>query len=126
MKKHDEGYVLVYVTVVLLVFCLVAATILTGALKNLNHQQDAIAQMKDRYVAEGMIEQVMAQWDKITWSEYTEPETPIDATGAKYMGRGKDDAIILSATHGTAVVTCKVDKDGKFTDYKVETVEVDE
>ena len=25
MKKHDEGYVLAYVTVVLLLFCLIAA-----------------------------------------------------------------------------------------------------
>ena len=32
MRKHDEGYVLSYVTVVLLIFCLVATTILTGAL----------------------------------------------------------------------------------------------
>lgn len=59
MKKHDEGYILAYVTVVLLVFCLVATAILTGALKNLQHQQDAIAQMKDEYVAEGLIERVV-------------------------------------------------------------------
>ena len=46
MKKHDEGYVLVYVTVVLLVFCLVAATILTGAHNNLQNQQKHVARQK--------------------------------------------------------------------------------
>ena len=46
MKKHDEGYVLAYVTVVLLIFCLVATAILTGALRNLQTQQEANDQMQ--------------------------------------------------------------------------------
>lgn len=61
MKKHDEGYVLAYVTVVLLVFCLVATTILTGAMKNLEHQQQAQAKMEDKYFAKGMIEKALVE-----------------------------------------------------------------
>ncbi len=77
MKKYDEGYVLVYVMVVLVVFCLVAATILTSALRNLNHQQYEIAKMKDQYAAEGMIEKVVALLDKggdVVIEEYAKTE----------------------------------------------------
>jgi hypothetical protein len=69
MKKHDEGYVLAYVTVVLLLFCLIATMILTGAMKNLTIQQDTVQHMKDRYAAEGMIQQVVANWSDYSWDE---------------------------------------------------------
>ena len=59
MKKHDEGYVLVYVTVVLILFSLIGSMILTSAMKNLNAQQAAITQMQDKYVAAGAIEKVL-------------------------------------------------------------------
>ena len=55
-KKHDEGYVLVFVMVVIAVLSLVAITLMTGALKNLQAQSASIERMKDKYVAEGMIE----------------------------------------------------------------------
>lgn len=119
MKKHDEGYILAYVTVVLLIFCLVATVILTGALRNFQNQQNTIAQMKDQYAAEGMIEQVVAKWNTISWSEYTVAETPIGTTGVLYMGK-EDDAVILSATSGTVTITCQV-KDGKYIFYEVGT-----
>jgi type II secretory pathway pseudopilin PulG len=89
MKKHDEGYVLAYVTVVLLIFCLVAAVILTGAMRNLNHQQDSIQKMKDQYVAEGMIEQVLAQLDKKGETIF------IDCNSFK---RTEEDAVITELT----------------------------
>lgn len=121
MKKHDEGYVLVYVTVVLLVFCLVAATILTGALHNLNNQQNAIAKMEDQYAAEGMIEQVIAQWKSIDWDAYTAEETPVGETGVLYMGTTEDDVIILSATYGTVSIICELDKNGQYLSYEIGT-----
>lgn len=89
MKKHDEGYVLAYVTVVLLIFCLVAALILTGAMRNLNHQQDSIQQMKDQYVAEGMIEQVLAQLDK-------KGDITIDCSS--FQQTAEDDTVIAELT----------------------------
>lgn len=110
MKKHDEGYVLAYVTVVLLIFCLVAAVILTGALRNLNHQQDSIQQMKDQYVAEGMIEQVLAQLDKksetITidcnnFKQVTADNTVI----AELTASIEDGLLVLSARSGDDTVT---------------------
>ena len=41
MKKHDEGYALVLVLVVMLVLCLVATSVLTIALNNLKKQETA-------------------------------------------------------------------------------------
>lgn len=56
MKKHDEGYALVFVLVVMVVLSLVATTLMTGALKNLQAQNASIERMEAKYVAEGMVE----------------------------------------------------------------------
>ena len=56
MKKHDEGYALVLVLVVMIVISLVAATVLTFSLRNLQNQQKSIQRMEDKYEAQGKIE----------------------------------------------------------------------
>ena len=56
MKKYDEGYALPMVLVVILILCLVASYILSGALQTVTAQQDSIAQMKQEYAAQGKIE----------------------------------------------------------------------
>jgi type II secretory pathway pseudopilin PulG len=120
MKKHDEGYVLAYVTVVLLVFCLVATTILTGALNNLQNQQNAIAQMQDQYAAAGMIEQVVSQWD--AYKPFTE-NTVIGDTGV-VCDSVEDGVVTLTAKSGTFAITCKIDMDTKkYLAYDVITME---
>ena len=112
MKKHDEGYVLAYVTVVLLVFCLVATTILTGAMKNLEHQQQAQAKMEDKYFAKGMIEQIIAQLDKKgdifidcnLFKQIAEDETVI----AQVTATVEDGVLTLTAQKGNAAVTYRM------------------
>ena len=105
MKKHDEGYVLVYVTVVLTLFCLIAGSILAGALKNLNNQQTSITQMQDKYVAQGMIEQVVSQLNSFVFVEGKKVgETDVDCILVE------DPYVTLSATYGTVTITCKVNK----------------
>lgn len=121
MRKHDDGYILVYVMVVLLVFCLVAATILTAAHRNLQNQQKTIEQMKDQYVAEGMIEKVMAEWNTYTWPENTEVQSSVGDTGVICEG-AKNGVVTLSATYGTVRITCQV-KDGKYITYDIGTAE---
>jgi len=61
MKKNDDGYVLPFVLVVLIVMALVATTALSAALRNINTQQNFIKRMQDRYQAEGAIEIVVAE-----------------------------------------------------------------
>ncbi len=114
MKKHDEGYVLVYVTVVLLVFCLVATTILTGALRNLQHQQAANEQMKSQYVAEGDIEKVLATLDQLIKNNQNQSFTYGDAVDISW-GNPDDEneetgkVLMIKAHHGAVEVICQLE-----------------
>ncbi len=82
MKKHDEGYVLALVMVVIVVLCLIASAILSGALYNINTQHDQIADMQERYAAAGKIEILVSQLEKkATWAGI--PGNDQDAVGEK-------------------------------------------
>jgi hypothetical protein len=123
MKKHDEGYVLAYVTVVLLLFCLIATMILTGAMKNLTIQQDTVQHMKDRYAAEGMIQQVIAQIQiGVTPAEehieYADDGiTIISMITAQKVRDGWE----LVSSSGTVQITCTVDSSGKYQSFDIGT-----
>lgn len=70
MKKHNEGYTLPLVMVVMVILCLVAVSIMSVALRNLKAQQASVQRMQDQYVAAGMIEKVVAQLESIGESEH--------------------------------------------------------
>lgn len=111
MKKHDDGYVLAYVTVILLLFCLIATMILTGAMKNMNNQQSAIQQMKDRYAAEGMIQQALSKGPL---------ETSEDLHGTGVSCEETDGGnFVLTAVSGTVQITCTVDSHGKYQSFEI-------
>ena len=61
MFKRNDGYALSYVLVVLLVLCIIAVSVMSAPLRNLQMQQASIARMQEKYAAQGMIEQVVAQ-----------------------------------------------------------------
>ena len=61
MLKRNEGYALSYVLVVLLVLCGIAIAVMSISLHNLKNQQASIDRMVDKYAAQGMVEQVVAQ-----------------------------------------------------------------
>lgn len=61
MKKHDEGYVLAFVMVVITVLCLIAVLLMPLSLRNLEAQNDSIRRMQDKYAAQGVIETVVAK-----------------------------------------------------------------
>lgn len=61
MKKHDEGYTIPLVLVVMVIMILVASLVLANSLQTAQNQQEAILQMKDKYAAEGKIEILVAQ-----------------------------------------------------------------
>lgn len=127
MKKHDEGYVLVYVTVVLLVFCLVAATILTGAHNNLQNQQRTNEKMKQQYLAAGEIEKVMARWSD--YISQHEKDASIGDTGAVWHEKEADEEdqtlYVFSASSGDVMITCKVYADGTYYSYEIGTKPAD-
>lgn len=59
MKKHDEGYALVFVLIVMVVLSIVATTLMTGAMKNLQAQNTSLSQMQAKYKAQGEIEKAV-------------------------------------------------------------------
>ena len=115
MKKHDEGYVLAYVTVILLLFCLIATGILTGAMKNMTNQQDTIQRMKDRYAAEGMIQQVIANGFKVSGA--LEDFVSCNSVENGYR---------LTAVSGTVQIICTVDSSGNYQTFEIGTAPVGE
>jgi len=65
MNKHDEGYTLPLVMVVLLVLAIVAVTIMTTSMNNMLRQQALIDQTKAQYEAQGEIEKIVAQLENL-------------------------------------------------------------
>lgn len=61
MKKHSEGYVLVYVLIVVVILSLLALGVCSIALRNLQSQQASVEQMQERYEAEGSMERFVAK-----------------------------------------------------------------
>ena len=59
MKKHDEGYALPLVIVVMLILCLVAVSVMSFSLRNLQSQQASIEQMQEQYAAQGKLERLI-------------------------------------------------------------------
>ena len=60
MKKRQEGYVLLYVVVVIILLSVVAMTISTISLRNLQRQQASLERTQQLYAAEGEIERFVA------------------------------------------------------------------
>ena len=61
MKKHDEGYALVMVLIVMLVLCTVAGSVLAISTGNLKKQQESFGRMEERYEAAGYIEEAFVR-----------------------------------------------------------------
>lgn len=105
-NKHNEGYTLPLVMVVLLVLAIVAVTIMTTSLKNMLRQQSFIEQMQAQYDAQGKIEMVVAKLQNL------DGETTL--------------AEICKDTEGNAIVNYKIleKKDEQDKDKNGQTVEL--
>ena len=60
MKKHNEGYTLPLVLVVMIVLSLVALGVMSVSLHNLQAQQASIQRMESKYAAQGELEKAVA------------------------------------------------------------------
>ena len=60
MRKHNEGYALVLVLVVMVVLSIVAVSLMSMGLRNLKAQQAVGERMADKYAAQGEIEKLIA------------------------------------------------------------------
>ena len=61
MRKHNEGYTLAMVLVVLLVLEVLVGIILTNSMRNLKIQEVAVQRMSDKYAVEGELERIVAR-----------------------------------------------------------------
>lgn len=61
MKKHNEGYTLPLVLVVMIIMCLIAVSVMSVALHNLQSQKASIQRMESKYAAQGEIEKAVAE-----------------------------------------------------------------
>lgn len=61
MRKHNEGYVLPLVLVVMVIMALIAVGVMSVSLHNLQTQKADIERMQAQYAAQGEIEKTVAQ-----------------------------------------------------------------
>ena len=93
MKKHDEGYVLAFVMVVIVVLCLVAVSLMSISLNNMEAQSASVQRMQDKYAAMGTVEQVVAI---------------LNTTAGTATGKGDADEAIASILSGQSGVSVRV------------------
>lgn len=87
MKKRQEGYVLVYVLIVIVLLALIGSTVCAISVRNLKAQQSSLARAQASYKAEGQVEQALG----------TIAAAP-DATDWKVSAvKGADNAVIKAA-----------------------------
>ena len=132
IMKRNDGYALSYVLVILLVLSVIAISTLSAPLRNLQTQQTSIERMQEKYLAQGKIEQMIAEIENTepdnlanVSSKYTSYEQnctpPTIATGqitSKLYAK-------IGKTEITATVIIEPVEKGHITSYHSYKVEVD-
>ena len=106
MKKHNEGYTLPFVMVVLVVVSMVAVTIMTDAMQTLRTQERIIAQMQAQYEAQGEIEKIIARLEHLETTEAV--EIPVLDDLSYEDGKIKGN-IYMDSSDGTVRIACGVE-----------------
>ena len=99
MRKNEDGYVLLYVLVVLVLLSLTAAAVCSIALHNLQAQRSSVEQMQERYAAEGLGEQFVAKLQAVerNSTSLAARDAAVSAAKAAFEDGAKDaDADIAS------------------------------
>ena len=107
MRKHNEGYTLVLVLVVLIVLALLSTLILTGAQRNLEAQWSSVEHMQDKYQAQAEIEKVQAKLEALLANNVTEPILLKDDSAIDITVTALDKKVEAVARSGSVQVRCK-------------------
>lgn len=91
MKKHNEGYTLVLVMIVLVILCLLSTYILSFSLKNISTQKAAVLRTQDQYAAMGEIEATVAKL-QVFAEKYPETVT------VEVMPKPEEGVFVLTVT----------------------------
>lgn len=115
MKRHQEGYVLLYVVVVIAVMSIVAVAVASGAMSNMRAQEASIRRMQEQYTALGYIEELAAQIqektniDDVKSVKECKDGEQIKAKIAWQDGAGTDTVTgTVTATAGSTKVTAQL------------------
>ena len=106
MRKHNEGYALVLVLVVLIVLALLATVILTSAQRNLEAHKHGIAYMDNKYQAQGEIEKILGQLEKMIIAD--EPENSLsNSEGNPFIEIDRDEGKVhIVSSFDTVEIDC--------------------
>ena len=113
MFKRNDGYALSYVLVVLMVLAIIATAVMAPPLRNLQMQQASIERMKDKYIAQGMVEQVVAQLERGNKS----PTSPVGCSVTN-----ADTTYTVIAKSGTTIINAVIKVTDNTTDPITYTV----
>ena len=122
MKKHNEGYTLPLVLVVMIVLSLVALGVMSVSLHNLQAQKVSIERMESKYAAQGELEKAIANLSKVLTINQTisanetgkaEVQSLQDAAAGVFLGalgvKNPNSCVILQQEP-------KQDQEGEFVD----------
>ena len=124
MRKNNEGYVRPFVLVVRIVLCIMSASLMTAAFRNLQMQQKFTDRMVDKYEAQGEIEKIVAQLkqDIVIKGNESEELTAEELTPenlAKSLGLTDDKVRILEVTQAdTEIKEDEMREEDEQTDEK--------
>lgn len=112
MKKHDEGYVLPLVLVVMVVLCLVAVSVMSFALNNYKSQQASVQRMQDQYAAQGEIEKVVAKIAYVTDQESVKSICGQEKNVTASVSHENEETLVeLKVIEGTVQIACTLSYD---------------
>ena len=112
MKKHNEGYTLVLVLVVLTVLCLLSSALLTMAVKNLQAQKAIQRQLQDKYTAQGEIEKIVGQLNLLIEGQAASAELAKESEGCTITCTGgqvgQKTVLSVAVQSGSVRIECEL------------------
>lgn len=117
MRRNQDGYILVYVLVVILALSMFAVGLMSHALKNHNIQKNAVTYTQEKYVAEGMIEQFVAELTALTEDDapvFNDANVLVDGIKSGFSSGVAIDALendiyLVTANSGTVSVKTEIE-----------------
>lgn len=112
MKKHNEGYVLAFVLIVVAVLALISTAVSTVAVRNMETQQAAVKRMQLKYEAEGAVEIVLSQLADVTFNAVDGEEKALDDKITELCNPVRTDNDLVVVQTNISETTFNKDNDG--------------
>jgi len=105
-KRNTDGYVLIYVLVVVAVMGLIATALMSSTLQVIQAQEKSVEYMKDKYEAQGTLEKDLAQLSRIEVSStFSGTDSGTCAANALSQATANFSSAVESALNASAPLT---------------------